>query len=285
VAETPEDAWMLSRLAKMVARATEALDAYQLGDYAREIQAFFWNEICDWYIELCKGRLLDGTPEERLQVQRNLVYVLDVSLRLLHPVMPFVTERVWDALPASGLDAHDAQFLMLANWPDPSELAQFINDDAEHDFELARRVISAVRSTRARYRLSPKTELDVVVRASIADAAALESQRDFVCNVGRVGQLGVGPQEDKPEASISVVDGGLEIFVVVGGLVDLDSESKRLQKELAKIEKQLAGIARTLDNPGFLAKASDEVVAKKREQKEELERTMAQLTAQLDDFS
>jgi valyl-tRNA synthetase len=285
VAQTPEDQWMLSRLARVCADATEQLDSYGFGDYARSIQAFFWNEVCDWYIELCKGRLLDGTPEERLQVQRNLVYVLDVSLRLLHPVMPFVTERVWDALPASGLDAHDAQFLMLANWPDPSELAQFINDDAEHDFELARRVISAVRSTRARYRLSPKTELDVVVRASIADAAALESQRDFVCNVGRVGQLGVGPQEDKPEASISVVDGGLEIFVVVGGLVDLDSESKRLQKELAKIEKQLAGIARTLDNPGFLAKASDEVVAKKREQKEELERTMAQLTAQLDDFS
>jgi len=285
VAQTPEDQWMLSRLARVCADATEQLDSYGFGDYARSIQAFFWNEVCDWYIELCKGRLLDGTPEERLQVQRNLVYVLDVSMRLLHPVMPFVTERVWDALPASGLDAHDAQFLMLASWPDPAELAQFINDDAEHDFELARRVISAVRSTRARYRLSPKTELDVVVRAGITDVAALESQRDFVCNVGRVGQLAVGPQVDKPEASISVVDGGLEIFVVVGGLVDLAGESKRLQKELAKIEKQLAGISRTLDNPGFLAKASEDVVAKKREQKEELERTMAQLSAQLDDFS
>ncbi len=285
VAQTPEDQWMLSRLARVCADATEQLEAYGFGDYARSIQAFFWNEVCDWYIELCKGRLLDGTPEERLQVQRNLVYVLDVSMRLLHPVMPFVTERVWDALPASGLDAHDAQFLMLADWPDPAALAQFINDDAERDFELARRVISAVRSTRARYRLSPKTELDVAVRASFADVAALESQRDFVCNVGRVGQLAVGPQVDKPEASISVVDGGLEIFAVVGGLVDLDGELNRLKKELAKIEKQLAGIVRTLGNPGFLAKASDEIVAKKREQKDELERTMAQLSAQLDDFS
>ncbi|MBO7675559.1 MAG: valine--tRNA ligase [Atopobiaceae bacterium] len=285
VAQTPEDQWMLSRLARVCADATEQLEAYGFGDYARSIQAFFWNEVCDWYIELCKGRLLDGTPEERLQVQRNLVYVLDVSMRLLHPVMPFVTERVWDALPASGLDAHDAQFLMLADWPDPAALAQFINDDAERDFELARRVISAVRSTRARYRLSPKTELDVAVRASFADVAALESQRDFVCNVGRVGQLAVGPQVDKPEASISVVDGGLEIFAVVGGLVDLDGELNRLKKELAQIEKQLAGIVRTLGNPGFLAKASDEIVAKKREQKDELERTMAQLSAQLDDFS
>ena len=93
-AETAEDAWMLSRLARAVEAATRQLEGYEFGDYARDLQSFFWGEVCDWYIELCKGRLLHGTPEERLQVQRNLVYVLDVSMRLLHPVMPFVTERV-----------------------------------------------------------------------------------------------------------------------------------------------------------------------------------------------
>ena len=285
VAQTPEDAWMLSRLARICAKSTEELETYGFGEYSRGIQSFFWNEVCDWYIELCKGRLLDGSAEERLQVQRNLVFVLDVSLRMLHPVMPFVTEKVWDALPASGLDAHDATFLMLAAWPEPAELASFINDEAENDFELARRVISAVRSTRARYRLSPKTELDVVVRAGMDDVSAIESQRDFICNVGRVSQLGIGAQVDKPEASISVVDGNLEIFVIVGGLVDLAGEAKRLEKELAKAEKQLAGIVRTLENPGFVAKASTDVIAKKREQREDLERTIAQLNSQLEDFA
>ncbi|MDO4798070.1 MAG: valine--tRNA ligase, partial [Coriobacteriales bacterium] len=285
VAQTPEDAWMLSRLARVCADATEQLETYAFGDYARAIQSFFWNEVCDWYIELCKGRLLGGNEQERLQVQRNLVYVLDVSLRLLHPVMPFVTERVWDALPASGLDAHDAQFLMVAAWPEPDQLAAFVNDQAEHDFELARRVISAVRSTRARYRLSPKTELDVMVRAAVEDVAALESQRDFVCNVGRVRNLAVGPQTDKPQSSISIVDGGLEIFVVLGGLVDLASEAKRLEKELAKAQKQLAGVVRTLENPGFVAKAVAEVIQKKREQREDLERAIKQLNDQLSDFS
>ena len=284
VAETPEDQWMLSRLARVCAEATEQLEGYGFGEYARSIQAFFWNEVCDWYIELCKGRLLHGTPEERLQVQRNLVYVLDVSMRLLHPVMPFVTERVWDALPASGLDAHDAQFLMVAAWPDPSALAEFINDEAEHDFELARRVISAVRSTRARYRLSPKTVLDVFVRTDDADACALGSQSNFVCNVGRAGKLVVGVDVEKPEASISLVDGDMQIFVVVGGLVDLASEAKRLQKEFAKAEKQLVGVARTLMNPGFVAKASAEVIAKKREQREELQRTIERLKEQLADL-
>ncbi|MDO5119817.1 MAG: class I tRNA ligase family protein, partial [Coriobacteriales bacterium] len=285
LAETPEDAWMLSRLAKMVASATKALETYQLGDYAREIQAFFWNEICDWYIELCKGRLLGGDAEEKLQVQRNLVYVLDVALRLLHPVMPFVTEKVWDALPASGLDAHDSSFLMMAAWPNPDELAGFVNDAAEREFELARRVVSAVRSTRARYRLSPKAELDVCVRSSADDAAVLERQRGFICNVGRVDQLALGARQDKPFGSITVLDGGLEIFVVVGGLVDLAAEAKRVEKDLAKAEKDLASVTRTLSNQGFVSKAAPEVIAKKQAQAAELEQTIAQLKAQAADFA
>ena len=276
---------MLSRLAKMVASATKALETYQLGDYAREIQAFFWNEICDWYIELCKGRLLGGDAEEKLQVQRNLVYVLDVALRLLHPVMPFVTEKVWDALPASGLDAHDSSFLMMAAWPNPDELAGFVNDAAEREFELARRVVSAVRSTRARYRLSPKAELDVCVRSSADDAAVLERQRGFICNVGRVDQLALGARQDKPFGSITVLDGGLEIFVVVGGLVDLAAEAKRVEKDLAKAEKDLASVTRTLSNQGFVSKAAPEVIAKKQAQAAELEQTIAQLKAQAADFA
>ena len=284
-AETPEDAWMLSRLAKMVASATAALEGYSLGDYARDIQSFFWNEVCDWYIELCKGRLLGGNAEEKLQVQRNLVYVLDVSLRLLHPVMPFVTEKVWDALPASGLDAHDAQFLMLAAWPEPDAPASFLNDAAEREFELARRVVSAVRATRARYRLSPKAELDVCVRSTAEDAAVLERQRGFITSVGRVDQLALGVQQDKPAGSITVLDGGLEIFVVVGGLVDLAAEAKRIEKDLAKAEKDLAGVTRTLANEGFVAKAAPAVIEKKRAQAAELEQMISQLKAQMADFS
>jgi valyl-tRNA synthetase len=249
------------------------------------MQSFFWNEVCDWYIELCKSRLLDGTPEERLQVQRNLVYVLDVSMRLLHPVMPFVTESVWDALPASGLDDHSSKFLMTAAWPEPDALAGFVNDKAEHDFELARRVVSAVRSTRARYRLSPKAELDVCVRAAQEDVAVLEAQREFICSVGHVDQLALGAEQEKPAGSVSVADSGLEIFVVVGGLVDLAAEGARLNKELAKAQKELDGVNRTLSNQGFLSKAAPEVVQKKRDSAEELKQTIDQLKGQIEDFS
>ena len=284
-AETPEDAWMLSRLARIVESSTRDLEEYNFGDYARNVQSFFWSDVCDWYIELCKGRLLDGDAAEKLQVQRNLVFVLDCALRVMHPVMPFVTERIWDSLPASGLDDHSAEFLMLAAWPEPERLARFVNERAEGEFELAKRVISQVRSARARYRLSPRAELDVAVRATAEDSAVLDSQRDFIRRVGFVGELSLGPGQEKPAGSVSFVDGGLEIFVTLGGLVDLTSESKRLEKELSKSEKQLAGVVRTLSNQGFLAKATPEVVAKKNEQRDELELTIQQLKSQIADLA
>ena len=290
-AETPEDAWMLSRLARIVRESTEALEAYGFGDYARNIQSFFWNEVCDWYIELCKGRLLDGGGAERLQVQRNLVFVLDVSLRLLHPVMPFVTEKVWDALPASGLGRAaadgegDARFLMLAAWPEPADFKTFVNDVAEHDFELAKSLVSVVRSTRARYRLSPKEELDVAVRASVEDCAVLEAQHDFICGVGRVGALTASVGQQKPEGAVSVVDGGLEVFVVVGGLVDLAAEVAQLKKGLAKAEGELAGVTKTLGNAGFVAKAAPAIIERKRSQQAELEQTVERLKVQIADLT
>ena len=290
-AETPEDAWMLSRLARIVRESTEALEAYGFGDYARNIQSFFWNEVCDWYIELCKGRLLDGGGAERLQVQRNLVFVLDVSLRLLHPVMPFVTEKVWDALPASGLGRAaadgegDARFLMLAAWPEPADFKMFVNDVAEHDFELAKSLVSVVRSTRARYRLSPKEELDVAVRASVEDCAVLKAQHDFICGVGRVGALTASVEQQKPEGAVSVVDGGLEVFVVVGGLVDLAAEVAQLRKGLAKAEGELAGVTKTLGNAGFVAKAAPAIIERKRSQQAELEQTVERLKAQIADLA
>ncbi len=292
-AETPEDAWMLSRLAKVVAESTRQLEDYEFGDYARNIQSFFWNEVCDWYIELCKGRLLDGTPEEKLQVQRNLVFVLDASMRLLHPVMPFVTESVWDKLPASELDAdgegnyaaHAGRFLMMvAKWPEPDDFAKFVNDRAEHDFDLAKCVVSAVRSTRARYRLSPKAELDVAVRSSAEDASVLEAQRGFICSVSRVDQLALGHEQQKPEGSVTVADGTLEIFVALGGLVDPAAEAKRLRKELEKAEKDLSSVSRILSNEGFVAKAAPAVIEKKRAQQAELTTTIEQLKGQIADF-
>lgn len=283
-AVTEADAWMLSRLAREVALATEQLESYKFGDYARDLQSFFWNEVCDWYVELCKGRLTGDDAAERLQVQRNLVFVLDTCMRLLHPVMPFVTESIWDSLPASGLDAHDAAFLMVAAWPEPEAYAGFANDEAEGSFELLRSVVGAVRSTRARYRLSPKERLVVAVRMGEADAARFTTLAPLAERLANVG-LSFGSDAQKPAGSVSVADGSLEVFVELGDVIDLETERKRLSKELARAEKDLASVKRTLGNAGFVAKAAPEVIEKKHAQAAELEATIAQVAEQIRDFS
>ncbi|QOY59968.1 valine--tRNA ligase [Thermophilibacter immobilis] len=283
-AATEADAWMLSRLAREVELATGQLESYEFGDYARGLESFFRNEVCDWYVELCKGRLVGEDAAERLQVQRNLVFALDTCMRLLHPVMPFVTESVWDALPASGLDAHDAQFLMVAAWPEPEAYAGLVNDEAEGSFELLRSVVGAVRSTRARYRLSPKERLVTSARMGEADAARFTTLAPLAERLANVG-LSFGPEARKPVGSVSVSDGALEVFVELGDVIDLEAERVRLSKELARAEKDLASVERTLGNAGFVAKAAPEVIEKKRAQAAELEAMIAQVTEQIRDFS
>ena len=242
VVETPADAWMFSRLAKAVKMVTEGIEQYTFGDMARGVQQFFWNEVCDWYVEVTKARL---KGEGRLQAQRNLIFVLDTSIRLMHPLMPFVTEEIWDNMPASVLDldaegnVNRAEALMIAKWPEPADYDKYVDEDAERAFELCRTVVSAARATRSRYRLSPKAELDVVVRAGAEDIEKLESLRSTIEPLANTASLVMGTDVEKPAASIAVVDSGVEVFVVLEGKVDLSAEKARLEKEIAAARRPL----------------------------------------------
>ena len=290
VAETAADAWMFSRLAKASRSVTEGIEQYTFGEMARGVQTFFWNEVCDWYIEITKGRLNDEST--RLQAQRNLIFVLDASLRLMHPLMPFVTEAIWDTMPASWLDvdpatgeANRAEALIVAAWPEPDALAQYVDEDAERSFELLRTVVTAARSARARYRLSPREELDLVVRASAADVEALEGLRSTIESLARTSSLVMGAGVDKPAASTAIVEGGVEVFIVLEGKVDLSAEKARIEKEIASSEKELAGLKRMLANEGFISKAAPAVVEGKRARAAELADALEALKGQLADFS
>ena len=170
------DAWIFSRLAKLSAEVTKDIETYQFGEMARELHAFFWNEFCDWYIEFSKASLREE-GDARLQTQRNLVYVLDNALRLLHPAMPFVTEAIWENVPhAEG----EAPALMMAKWPEPESLASLVDEESERAVSLLCDVVSAVRSTRARYGISPKQELPVVLRAGFENARVLEGLKSQI---------------------------------------------------------------------------------------------------------
>ncbi len=289
VAETAADAWMFSRLAKQVKAVTEGIESYAFGEVVRGVQTFFWNEVCDWYVEVTKARL-HGSEADRVQAQRNLIFVLDTSLRLMHPFMPFVTEAIWERMPASVLDADGerAEALMVARWPEPADYEHWIDEPAERAFELVRAIVGDVRSTRARYRISPKERLQVSIAAHTDEVLALnDTMGAFICSLANLDAIGFTPDAEfvKPEGAIALAGPDFDAYVVVGDLVDFAAERARIEKAVAKAEKELAGAEKTLANEGFIAKAAPEVVAKKRERAEELRAEIAALQAQLKDFA
>ncbi len=274
---TPADRWIFSRLARLVASLDEAYDNFEFADIARELYAFFWNEFCDWYIELSKPRLNAG-GEERATVQRNLVFVLDTALRLLHPAMPFVTEQIYQELPGE----KDAEYLMMAAWPEAGELAKFIDPEAERMVTMVTQAVSGIRSIRARYGISPREQLEVVVKAQTADAADLfSSQQELISTMANTKVVAVSQEAERPaESSVALAD-GVEAYVVLSGLVDFDAECARITKEIGKLEKDQVKFSKKLSNPGFLSKAAPEIVEKDRAKLEGIEDRLERLRAEL----
>ena len=281
-AVTPADAWILSRLAKLCASVTEGIEGYEFGKVAHELYVFFWNEFCDWYIELCKARLNEG-GESRLVAQRNLVYVLDVALRLLHPVMPFVTEAIWEQLPLAG---EQAPALMVAAWPEPQQLAQWVDEESEQAIALACAVVGSVRSTRAHFGISPRQEVAVALRVGGGNAQATEEflrqQEGLISSLARLSGFEVlAADAPKPaDASVDLV-GDVEVYALLSGLVDFEEERARLGKRKAKAEKELAKLEKKLANENFLSKAAPEAVEKVRAQQAELVAELKLIEAQL----
>ncbi len=275
---TVADAWILSRLAGLSGGVSDGLDSYEFGEVARQLYDFFWSEFCDWYIELSKPRLNAG-GEGALAAKRNLVFVLDTALRLLHPMMPFVTEEIWRQLPLEEGDR--AASLMIAAWPDPVGLARWLDEGAERSVAALQEVVGSIRGVRARYALSPKTLVDVVVKAGGADAMLVQNLTEQIMTLAGVGTLAVNADATKPPHAAAAVAAGTEVYVMLEGLVDFDAERARVAKELDKARGEHSKLDRKLSNEGFLAKAAPEIVEKDRAKAAELADTVATLEAQL----
>jgi valyl-tRNA synthetase len=277
--ETVADRWILSRLASLSARVSEGLDSYEFGDVARDLYDFFWSEFCDWYIELSKARLAAG-GSQRLMAQRNLVFVLDQALRLLHPMMPFVTEAIWRKLPLP--DAERADSLMIAAWPDPARLYAFEDEGAERSISRLIEVVSGIRAVRARYKLAPRQGLAVVFRtAGDAENQWVSSEFGDMAVLAGVEDFSAGTDSVKPDHSATVIAAGLEVYIPLEGLVDFEAEAARLTKERTRLSTDLERLEKKLSNAGFLAKAAAEIVEKDRAKAAELADSLALVEGQL----
>ncbi|MFY9140301.1 MAG: valine--tRNA ligase [Thermacetogeniaceae bacterium] len=259
------DRWILSRLNKTLEAVTDNLNNYELGEAARILNEFIWNEICDWYIELIKPRLYGKeSPEGRRAAQTVLHHVLTTALEMLHPFMPFLTEEIWQHLP------HRGESIMIAPWPvvKPEQFDQ----DSEKQMEFLMEATRGIRNMRGEMKIHPSKMVRCVVVASPDDRRILEENKAYMELLANCELEIEDPGYPKPKQALSTVVYGTEIYLPLSGLVDLDKEIARLEKEIKTIDGVLERVKRKLSNQEFLAKAPPEVVEKEREKEAELER-------------
>ena len=274
------DRWILSRLSRATAEVSQALDAYRFNDAAATLYSFVWHEFCDWYLEAIKpalqGRLDADAREAALAA---LWRVLQDTLILLHPFIPFVTEEIWHKLPGTEGSIMHAQF------PGDRIEEDAVRPDPEAEAEMGFLIelISGIRNIRGEMGIAPGMSLDARVYAG--DRAArttIEEHRDLIVNLARLSSLALTENPKRPKASASAVARGVSIYVRLEGIIDFARETERLAKELGKVAKELASLSRKLQNQDFRSKAPAEVVAKVRDQQQALLEKQQKLQGHLD---
>ncbi|MBC7343154.1 MAG: valine--tRNA ligase [Clostridia bacterium] len=262
---TLADRWILSRFARVAQEVTASLEAYEIGNAADLLYEFFWNQFCDWYIELAKPRLYGENEAEKRTTQLVLWYVLKHTLELLHPFLPFLTEEIWQKLP------HEGVSIMAAPWPEPE--AELLDPQAEEDMAVLMDIIRTYRNLRAEFALPPGRKLPLVLMPKNERAKSLlAAHQGYVAELGWADPITVVSPDggQKPSQAIVGVAAGAEVYLPLKGTIDIEKERERLARELRSLEKDLAAAKRKLANPDFLSKAPVEVVAKEKAKAEEL---------------
>ena len=257
------DRWIISRYQSAIKETTRFLEAYELGEAARVLYEFTWSEFCDWYIELAKPRLYGKTSAaDRHTAQSVLSSVLKGVLELLHPFMPFITEEIWQHLPAHGIT------IMRAPWPEAR--ADLVDTAAEQEMDILMEVTRAIRHIRGEMNVPPGRRAEVLLIAPDNTRPIIEKNMEYIQLLSNAAIKTHAVLEKMPEQAAHAVTKGVEIFVPLKGLIDVDKEAARQEKELLHVEKDLARVRGKLGNAGFLGKAPAEVIEKERAKEEEL---------------
>ncbi len=276
------DRWIVSRLNRLIGEVTALFDAYQYGEAGRRINDFLWSEFCDWYIEACKIRLYGGDEAAKETARQTLVAVLEQSLRLLHPFMPFVTEEIWQHLKAAAGGDGWGEALMLAPWPQADE--SLLDAQAEADMALLMDLIRQVRNARAEFDVTPGKRIPAIIVGG-AKLEMLESQRNLLSFLARLDEARLtmtARLEEKPQQAVALVAAeGVEAYLPLAGLVNLEQEVARLQKAIADAERQIAHAERMLANENFVTKAPEHVVRQQRDRLTEQQERRARLLERL----
>jgi valyl-tRNA synthetase len=269
------DQWILSRLQSIIQEINQTLTDYKFNEAAHAIYQFIWHEFCDWYIELAKPSLYSPiSPAQKVTAQYVLSKVLETSLRLLHPIMPFITEEIWQKLP------HEGESIVVAHFP--SVEAHYQDPEAEKKMNLLMGVITKVRNIRSEVNLAPAAKIELVLKTQDLEVEALLNQyRSYLSGLTKAETIQIGKDLARPEFSATDVYEAVEIFLPLKGLINLTDELNRLNKEIDKIDKEIRKIETKLANQDFLHKAPSDVVETEKVRLEEALTTRKKLEGHL----
>ncbi|NMA60553.1 MAG: valine--tRNA ligase [Firmicutes bacterium] len=266
---TTADHWILSRYEHTAHEVTRFLERYDIGEGARVLYDFIWSEFCDWYIELVKPRLYGKQGEDsRYVAQYVLWYVLKNTLQLLHPYMPFITEEIWQNLP------HDGPSIMIAPWPQPSGFAAPVQEKA---MDTVMAVITEIRTMRSEKNVQPGRKITAICQGDGDALAVLQDGEQHIINLAGLETLILEAPGEKPAQALSAVVEGINIFLPLADLVDLEEEIARIKKDLEEAQRELQRAESKLLNEGFIMKAPRAVVEKEQEKVESLTATVERL--------
>jgi valyl-tRNA synthetase len=269
---TVADRWILTRANETIAAVTTALEQFRLDEAAKRCYEFVWHELADWYVEAVKPRL--GTAGATA-AHAVLAHCFEVALRLLHPIVPFITEELWQKLPGR----RPADLLAQARWPQPKSDV----DDrvSERQFERVKTAIEHIRSIRAEYRISPKSRLAAAIVPRGRDVpGAFEGERETILRLAQLETLTIDGVPSGVGAS-AVFGDGSEVFVALEGVIDVQQECRRLSTEVERLDKQIDGLAKRLGNESFLQRAPENVIATERAKEQTWREQRSTLAAKL----
>ncbi|WP_183030197.1 MULTISPECIES: valine--tRNA ligase [Clostridia] len=272
------DKWILTRLNETIEHVTKNNDKYEFGEAGRHLYNFIWDELCDWYIEMAKLPLYGDDETEKQTTRSVLVYVLDQTMRMLHPFMPFITEEIWQQLP------HKGESISVAKWPE--QRPEFHDEQAASEMKRLVAIIKAVRNIRAEVDTPMSKQVKLMIQAeNEAIVKELEEERHYLERFCNTSELIIARQVKVPEKAMSAVVTGAELFLPLEGLIDFDKEIARLEKELTKWTKEVERVQKKLANQGFINKAPQAVVDEEKQKEKDYLDKQAKVQARLNELN
>ncbi|NWG29360.1 MAG: valine--tRNA ligase, partial [Ignavibacteriaceae bacterium] len=269
------DEWIISRFNETLAEFNNAMDSFEINNATKIIYSYVWNDFCDWYVEMIKNRLYADNEEVKSAVLTRALSIFENMLKMVHPFMPFVTEEIWQLIK----ERNAGESISTSEFPEVKK--ELINPQADKEMETVVDIVTAIRNIRGEMNIPPSKKINVLLKSSEVS----ERQIDYIKKLAKVEDLKAGNNITKPKASASAIVKSSEIYVPLEGLIDLDIERQRLQKEITRLEGSLAGIEKKLSNEKFVSGAPADVVEKERTKQRDWQENLRKLKEILDSLS